>query len=131
MGYSCRLGEETRAWEWNAEKGPDNIFCFISFCLLVLLLLFLTAMTSAPIFFHCKNLTLLCPQGRRLHLTTVQIIDALLPGDCSFLVNINLISTLDQHLLLSVGNSAFWSVNTYISSRAPSGVVKRKPIDRA
>lgn len=43
------LGEETRAWEWNAEKGLDNILCFIS-CLPVLLLLFLTAMTSAPIF---------------------------------------------------------------------------------
>ena len=42
------LGKETRAWEWNAAKGLDNILCFIS-CLPVLLLLFLTAMTSAPI----------------------------------------------------------------------------------
>ena len=44
-----RLGEETRAWEWNAKKGPDNILCFIS-CLPVLLLLFFIVMTSAPIF---------------------------------------------------------------------------------
>ena len=92
-------------------------------------------MTSAPIFFTVKiHLTLLCPQGRRF--TSHH------SADHRCLASRRLLSfhkrqfnkhNLDQHLLLHwLWQETLHSECKYMhTARAHSGVVKRKPIDRA
>ena len=86
--------------------------------------------------FFAVKFILLCSVYRveDSHLITVQIIDALLPEDCSHSTKDNLISTIWINIIAPLtvaGKLCILSVNTYILPSPTRDVVKRKPIDRA
>lgn len=86
--------------------------------------------------FFAVKFILLCSVYRveDSHLITVQIIDALLPEDCSHSTKDNLISTIWINIIAPLtvtGKLCILSVNTYILPLPTQDVVKRKPIDRA